>query len=967
MTDESDPPRTRSGHTDVAAAARLATDTVPDLAAHPYVAALDDATTAAHAAEWSHALAIAADTETAYEPTQDINRDGPGAWRVLSVWAAYDQATLDAGAIGGEGLVTGAHLPAWLPDAVAGAKAYVVDVGHVAPATLAPAMAPLELDAWNADFERRVFARDGVVPARLWDLMLHQAVRDQGAVGAKNAYTGLSQAAETWLGISIEGKGGVQLSYDTVDTLPELSDEQLRYAAHDAVVTGWLGALLRAAGAEQGLTATDEIESRAQPFLAAMQRRGMPLVVDDGDHHEPVVTDDGTFTGWRDYLAHRDRRRRESLSRLAELTHGGDHGAQGVLDFTGGAGEAMWEPDFNPGSNVQLRRVLNEQCPELVKRYTSEVLGWRDGKPGKARLLEEGDTVDKDALKLIGGELADEVREWAKHNKLLEVNGEDMLALRWDDGRLHPRYKQALVETGRLAGSDPNPQNLPPEIKRFVRPAHGWVFAYADLGQAELRYLAQITGDENLLGAFLRGDDIHATTASLMFQLDIDQMRSAVDDHAVGTLDADALAALARANRVATTAVDDVKAAGAEELAQLAADVKAAGDGARKKGKILNFGIAYGLRGRSLATMLTLAGVPTTPEEADELIELYLAAYPKVAAWLAERDAFIEALAADPPEVDFAATWLLVDQHQQVTDAKFAFKRREGHFPAPEQLAEELTPRYRVEAELADRLGRAPTSDELADEHAARVATVRWVGSFRQPVVIGSGGEAFAFESRTLGGRRRLFQVAATGKGSWMTSMAVTAATSRKPRPTEVRAEFERAHSVALSRTGSDGQPQPLTRAAAQRVFGNKELAAKFVGHVLARMPEATGWLQRAALSDQIRAKGNQYRNAPIQGGVADAMERVYALLAERLPAYPGAAPIQTVHDSITVECRAEHAHDVRAVLEQAMVEGLAYYTPDVPASADAVLLKSLDEDEPVSDDEIAAMAAEALAEPAAA
>src|SRR5690606_12467953 len=89
-------------------------------------------------------------------------------------------------------------------------------------------------------------------------------------------------------------------------------------------------------------------------------------------------------------------------------------------------------------------------------------------------------------------------------------------------GRVHTRYSQAAVITGRLASSDPNLQNIPvrtPEGRRvrsaFV-PERGHL-ASADYSQVELRVMAHLSGDDNLQSAFARGEDIHAATASEVF------------------------------------------------------------------------------------------------------------------------------------------------------------------------------------------------------------------------------------------------------------------------------------------------------------------------------------------------------------------------------------------------------------------------------------------------------------------
>src|SRR5213075_2349622 len=106
------------------------------------------------------------------------------------------------------------------------------------------------------------------------------------------------------------------------------------------------------------------------------------------------------------------------------------------------------------------------------------------------------------------------------------------------NGRVHTSFNQAVAATGRLSSSDPNLQNIPirTELGREIRKAfvadEDYVLLSADYSQVELRILAHISGDADLIETFRRGDDIHRATASKMFnippeQLTPDQRRAA--------------------------------------------------------------------------------------------------------------------------------------------------------------------------------------------------------------------------------------------------------------------------------------------------------------------------------------------------------------------------------------------------------------------------------------------------------
>lgn len=915
-----------------------------DPMAQPYAFADDADAAEALLAEIAAADHASGDVETVVDAHRDLDRHGPGAWRALSVTT---ESWEDAG--DGE--------PGWV------LRNYLFDMGYV-PAETVAAWAPrITLHVWNASFERLVFERDGVHFAGLVDLMLTQSVLDAGAVGV-DYYPSLADTAFRHLGVGMEGKKTLQLSYRDVGEQPELSDEQRRYSVQDAWVTARLRPLLYAAcdaadrdphptvdAVEEGmLRATAEREMRAQPVIDEMSRAGLPLIVDGAD--EPIVAADvdpseATFSGWRDYVAHRERRRDRALSRLAELTGQG----QGMLDFAG-AGETTFRSLYDPNKPKELRALLNDHA-------TGEVRAYFEREEGAPRTFTTDDSVDKDVLDLLGGPIAETVREWARHEKLLNYSGEDLIALVHDRfGRvgLHSHYIQAVVRTGRLSGRKPNPQNYPPEIKRFVRPAKGRVVVHSDASQAELRLLAQVSGDPRLREAFADDADIHSTTSALMNRVDILALRG-LADMSESELVRDELVALAEANRYDFEPGTDPATA---PLEQLRDEIVGYATQLRKKGKTLNFGIVYGLRGRALARRLTLSGVPTTPEEADQLIEDYYAAYEKVAEWMNARDSFIDDLAANPPECDWRSTWLLARDHPRAVEAKKRLAARLERQPSARQISEELLPQPELTQRAAEKLGRAPDDDDLDAARGEHAAWVRWVLGFKAPVVVDGKGRAFAFESRTPGGRRRLFQVSAD---KWLDAVAIEAARDRDWE--QLRDRFERDHGVALSAHSDNGRARPLSRAKLESVFSDTSRRDRWVEFALAGRKghgDAPQQLMRRALGDRIRAQRNAYRNAPIQGGVADAVEDLFALLRERLAAYPSALVIQSVHDSVAIECDAAEARAVADATRDAFEEALARHCPDVKVVADVAISRSLaeDDDELLDDDDLAEIAAAA-------
>ena len=150
-------------------------------------------------------------------------------------------------------------------------------------------------------------------------------------------------------------------------------------------------------------------------------------------------------------------------------------------------------------------------------------------------------------------------------------------------GHIHTSFNQALTATGRLSSSDPNLQNIPvrtddgKEIRKCFIPEDGCLFFSADYSQIELRIMAHLSEDENMMEAFREGHDIHRATAAKIWHVDIDKVT----------------------------------------------------DAQRKKAKQANFGIIYGITTYGLAQRMDIQN-----SEAKELIEGYFRTFPKVQAYM---------------------------------------------------------------------------------------------------------------------------------------------------------------------------------------------------------------------------------------------------------------------------------------------------------------------------------------------
>ena len=130
------------------------------------------------------------------------------------------------------------------------------------------------------------------------------------------------------------------------------------------------------------------------------------------------------------------------------------------------------------------------------------------------------------------------IMDYRMLSKLNSTYAEGLLKVIWDDGRIHTTFQNLVTATGRLSSTEPNLQNIPvrtdlgAEIRKMFVPEPGCVLVDADYSQIELRVLAHIAQDENMLEAFRSGMDIHTATASQVFGVDADSVTPLQRRHA---------------------------------------------------------------------------------------------------------------------------------------------------------------------------------------------------------------------------------------------------------------------------------------------------------------------------------------------------------------------------------------------------------------------------------------------------
>ena len=174
-------------------------------------------------------------------------------------------------------------------------------------------------------------------------------------------------------------------------------------------------------------------------------------------------------------------------------------------------------------------KEFNINSPKQLGVILFEDMGLSGGKKTKT-----GYSTSVDVLEKIKNDhpIIPAILEYRQLTKLNSTYAQGLTAYISEDGRIHGTFNQTITATGRISSTDPNLQNIPMklELGRLIRkafiPEDGYVFVDADYSQIELRVLAHLSEDQVMQNAFLNHVDIHATTASEVFDVPIDQVTS---------------------------------------------------------------------------------------------------------------------------------------------------------------------------------------------------------------------------------------------------------------------------------------------------------------------------------------------------------------------------------------------------------------------------------------------------------
>ncbi len=328
----------------------------------------------------------------------------------------------------------------------------------------------------NMKYDAKIFARHGIRIDPIDDTMLLSYALHGGLHGH-----GMDALSERYLDHSpipikpLLGSGKSAITFDRVSI-----EEAVPYAAEDADITLRLWQTLKPRLHQSRVTRVYEtLERPLVPVFAEMEMAG--IKVD-----------------------------RDTLSRMSNAF------AQKMAGLEADIHELAGE-SFNVGSPKQLGEIMFDK------------LGYEGGKKGKTGAYATGADVLEDLATIH--DLPKRVLDWRQLSKLKSTYTDALQDhINAETGRVHTSYVIAGANTGRLASTDPNLQNIPvrTEDGRRIREAFiaepGKVLVSLDYSQIELRILAHVAGIDSLKAAFREGQDIHAMTASEMFDVPMDQM-----------------------------------------------------------------------------------------------------------------------------------------------------------------------------------------------------------------------------------------------------------------------------------------------------------------------------------------------------------------------------------------------------------------------------------------------------------
>lgn len=251
------------------------------------------------------------------------------------------------------------------------------------------------------------------------------------------------------------------------------------------------------------------------------------------------------------------------------------------------AGLKKYEEELTVSIDLLEKRIYEQAGEEfniLSPKQLGVILFEKMNMPGSKK-TKTGYSTSADVLEKLAGDypFVSDILEYRTLTKLKSTYAIGLSSAIGTDGRIHSHFLQTVTATGRISSAEPNLQNIPirtelgRELRKVFIPKEGCFFADADYSQIELRILAHLSNDETLIEAFNSDKDIHAVTASKVFNVPLEEVTPSQ----------------------------------------------------RRAAKVVNFGIIYGMSSFSLGQDLEI-----TRKDAEKYIKEYFEGYPGIRQYL---------------------------------------------------------------------------------------------------------------------------------------------------------------------------------------------------------------------------------------------------------------------------------------------------------------------------------------------
>ncbi len=375
----------------------------------------------------------------------------------------------------------------------------------------------------------------GISVCNVYDTMLTEALLN---AGLRNSYYSLKDLALKYSGVDL--KKTVRESFEYMTASTKLNESQLKYSAIDTLILFPIFEEQLKKLKKEDLVNVAKLEFATTRVVGDMELRGVHVDV----------------KRWRQIINDLSKKRTELAIKFQQEIR--PYFKSNTIDLFGNIGDSI-----NINSQVQLMDLFNNKM--------------------NLNLPSTGDGI----LELCDNPIVKILREYRGYEKLVSAFGDNLLAkINKKTKRIHPEFNQLGAATGRFSCNNPNFQQIPrqSEVAPFrscFNPEPGYKLVTTDYSTFEMRIMAELSGDANLIDAFNRGVDVHSHTAALMFGLEL------TDDFAKKYPDE------------------------------------------RFAAKSINFGLMYGRGPTSLAKQLGIS-----PERGREYLDKYFKSYPGVQKYL---------------------------------------------------------------------------------------------------------------------------------------------------------------------------------------------------------------------------------------------------------------------------------------------------------------------------------------------